>query len=90
RFYGIGSGGGSKAADEPEASPAYVPAVRSSAGPDYTGFGSAPAGGSTDASGIDMSDALYTAGEKLSKARDWFGQKSEVMGGKIQNFLDEL
>eukprot|EP01063_Lacrimia_lanifica_P020720 TRINITY_DN28012_c0_g1_i1.p1 TRINITY_DN28012_c0_g1~~TRINITY_DN28012_c0_g1_i1.p1 ORF type:complete len:369 (+),score=146.36 TRINITY_DN28012_c0_g1_i1:78-1184(+) len=88
RFYGIGSGGGAQ--EDP--SPAYVPQkTYSSNGPDYGGFGSTPAvKGGGDSGGIDMSDAIYSAGEKMSKMKDWFGTKSESVGGKIKNFLDDL
>eukprot|EP01064_Diplonema_japonicum_P030352 TRINITY_DN5155_c0_g5_i1.p1 TRINITY_DN5155_c0_g5~~TRINITY_DN5155_c0_g5_i1.p1 ORF type:complete len:394 (+),score=103.15 TRINITY_DN5155_c0_g5_i1:71-1183(+) len=93
RFYGIGSGGGGSAGEEPTApsTASHVPMpAKVGGGPDYSGFGSAPAKDPSGGGGVDVSDALYTAGEKFSKAKDWFGVKSEAMGGKIKNFLDEL
>eukprot|EP01061_Rhynchopus_euleeides_P003175 TRINITY_DN1244_c0_g1_i1.p1 TRINITY_DN1244_c0_g1~~TRINITY_DN1244_c0_g1_i1.p1 ORF type:complete len:372 (+),score=158.22 TRINITY_DN1244_c0_g1_i1:96-1211(+) len=94
RFYGIGSGGSAVRNETTDTSaPAvatHIPSSRMSAGPDYSGFGSTPVVKDADNGGIDMSDAMYTAGEKMGKMKDWMSQKSESVGGTIKNFLDEL
>eukprot|EP00755_Sulcionema_specki_P008056 Sspe_Gene.39912::Locus_19233_Transcript_1_1_Confidence_1.000_Length_1329::g.39912::m.39912 len=90
RFYGIGSNTGRQQEDEsPPPSTTYMPA-RKVEGPDYSGFGSAPAAGSSGGSGVDLSDVAFAAGEKMSKAKEWFGEQTENWAVKIKGFLDEL
>jgi len=86
RIYGMGS---SMPQEEEEPQRTVVmPARHTTAGPDYSGFGSSAAPPSSG--GVDFSDAAAAAGEKFQNLRSWMGTKTESVGGKIKDFLDEL